>query len=240
MIWLFVSAALAFDQEPWQAVLDHYVDARGRVDYAALHASHALDDYLAALATAPEPTEPHSRTAFWINAYNALTVDLVADNWPITSIRDLDQGQPWTTRHFTVAGQDLTLDAIERRLRAEGDPRIHAAINCASKGCPPLSRQAFAGPSLETQLQAAAARFIGFDGVKIDRSAKAAHFSRIFDWYADDFRVEGDADPAGLEGTLAEAASWAAAHAPADQAAWLRAGGYQADWQDYDWGVNAR
>ena len=240
LLLTLASSARAQEAGPWQAVLDTYVDDAGTVDYAALHAAHPLDAWLSQLASATEPTGPKARMAFWINAYNALTVDLVADNWPLQSIRDLDQGHPWTTRHFTVAGQDRTLDDIEKHLRAAGDPRVHAALNCASKGCPPLSRTALSGDTLDSQLDDAAARFIATDGMRIEAAAHKVLFNRIFDWYAADFQDDTDTDPPGLTGKLAEAASWAATHAPADQAAWLRAGGYQADWLEYDWRVNGR
>ena len=85
-----------------QQALDTYT-AGGKVDYAAIHAAQAFDPIVRSLAEAKAPTEPKAATAFWINAYNALTIDLVADEWPLASIHGLDGGKVWDTRKFTVA-----------------------------------------------------------------------------------------------------------------------------------------
>lgn len=241
MIPLLCAAAAAAPLEvgPWQAVLTAHVGADGRVDYAAIEATGAVEAFVAALATAPEPAGADERLAFWINAYNALTVDLVSDAWPLASIRDLDGGKVWDTRRFVVAGQALTLNQIEHeRIRPLGDGRIHAAVNCASAGCPPLSREAFQGPRLQAQLDAVARGWAASNAAVIDRAGGTVRFNQIFQWYADDFA--GGAAPAGQGGALGQAAAWVAGFsAPAD-AAWLRAGAYQADWATYDWAVNGR
>lgn len=241
LVLVVAPAAQALDHSPWQGVLSAHVSPSGRVDYAAIKDSGAVDAYLQSLATANEPSGSADKVAFWINAYNALTVDLVADNWPLSSIRDIDGGTVWDTRSFTVAGQQLTLNDIEhRRIRPIADGRIHAAVSCASEGCPPLSRTAFLGASLESQLDAVARGWASTNAVVIDRSAGTAKFNQIFDWYGDDFVVDGDADPAGVEGKLAEAANWVASYSSDDTAAWLRAGGYRADWSSYSWSVNSQ
>ena len=233
------AAAAAPDLGPWQAVLTASVGQDGRVDYAAAEASGALEGFVAGLAAAAEPVDPDARLAFWLNAYNALTVDLVADHWPLASIRDLDGGKVWDTRRFTVAGASLTLNQIEHeRIRPLGDGRIHAAVNCASLGCPPLAREAYTGPALQVQLDAAAARWVSTNAVQIDRASGAARFNQIFQWYASDFA--GQASPPGQGGDLGQAAAWVARFAAPSDAAWLRAGAYQATWADYDWGVNGR
>ncbi|RME25362.1 MAG: DUF547 domain-containing protein [Deltaproteobacteria bacterium] len=246
MMSLLLSVALAtparaVDHDAFQRVLSTYVDARSRVDYAGIHQAGALDGYLADIAAAELPASRNERIALWINAYNALTIDLIADAWPVASIRDLDGGKVWDTRRFTVAGESLTLNDIEhRRLRPLTDGRIHAAVNCASLGCPPLPRTVFRGATLDSQLDAAAESWVASNAVAIDRDHNTVRFSRIFDWYAEDFAVEGDPDPPGLSGRKAEAANWVAAHADPDTAAFLRAGGYTAEWDRYDWSVNAQ
>ncbi len=246
MLSLLLAAALAapahaVDHSAFQQVLSTYVDARGRVDYAGIKESGALDGYLADVAAAALPASQDERIALWVNAYNALTIDMIADEWPVGSIRDLDGGKVWDTRKFTVAGEQLSLNDIEHgKLRPLTDGRIHAAVNCASRGCPPLQRTAFQGASLDSQLDAAAESWAAGNAVVIDRDANSVRFSKIFDWYADDFAVDGDPEPAGLSGKKAEAANWVAAHADPDTAAWLRAGGYSADWNRYDWSVNAQ
>ena len=232
-------AQVAPPDATWQAVLTAHVASDGTVDYAAIARDGALQGYVAALATASEPDDPAARLAFWINAYNALTVDLVADAWPLASIRDLDGGKVWDTRRFTVAGRARTLNEVENEeIRPLGDGRIHAAVNCASRGCPPLLRTAFAGPALEAQLDAAAARWVATNAIEVDREARTARLNPIFQWYAADF--SGGTPPPGVPGEAGQAAAWIAAVAPADLAAWLRAGGYQVGWMDYDWRVNGR
>ena len=137
-LWLALTGsgvAHAVDVASWQAVLDAHVDTASDVDYAGVKADPRLETYVAGLATASEPEGKEAQLAFWMNAYNALTVDLVTDEWPLASIRDLDGGNPWRKRTFTVAGRSVTLDDIEHRiLRPLGDPRIHAGVNCASRG----------------------------------------------------------------------------------------------------------
>ena len=95
LAFLLVSLAFALDNTAYQQALTRYVDARGRVDYAGLKAAGALDGYVAALATAAEPAGKADKMAFWINAYNALTLDLVADSYPLACIKDLHGGNPW-------------------------------------------------------------------------------------------------------------------------------------------------
>jgi hypothetical protein len=235
---LITATALAFNQDGWQVALDAHVDDGGRVDYAALRG--LLDGHLAELARASEAGSPGERKAFWINAYNALTVDLVADSWPISSVLDLDGGKVWDTRRFTVAGKLVTLNDIEHRiLRPLGDPRVHATLNCASNGCPPLSRTAFGGKELEAQLDDAARRWMATNGVRLDRSAGTVHLNRIFDWYAGDFPAKG-VDVPGVEGKALGAAAFAARYLSTEDAQWLLAGGYAVAWAEYDWRVNAR
>ena len=227
MLLLLIPAALAFDHAPLQQTLTAYVDGSGRVNYAAVHETGALDGYLTALASAAEPAAGPARMAFWINAYNALTIDMMADNWPIASIRDLDNGNPWDARTFTVAGRQVTLNDIEHKiLRPMGDPRIHAAVNCASRGCPPLPASAFTAAALDAQLTAASRRWITTNGVRIDANANTVKLNQIFDWYGDDFVPGANGDIPGVDGKQEAALLFAAGLLAEDQAAWLRAGGY--------------
>lgn len=236
---LLLTTALAFDQGPWQRVLDTWVDAQGDVDYAGVRAAGALDAYVAALATVEEPLGRGEKIAFWLNTYNALTVDLIADAGPISSIRDLDGGKVWDTRSFVVAGRPLTLNQIEHQiLRPMGDPRVHAAINCASKGCPPLAKQAFAAATLDDQLQAAAKRWLTTNGIQIDQAARSVKLNRIFDWFGDDFTgMNLKNDIPGLAGKQEAAIDFAIRYLP-DQAAFLKKGGYTVGYIEYDWSLN--
>lgn len=238
---VLVPLALAYD--PTHAHLQKVLDTRlvgGRVDYAALHAAPAeLDAYLAEVASAPVASlSAAERKALWLNAYNALTIDLVADNYPLASIRDLDGGKVWDTRRFTVGGTPMTLNALEAGLRALGDPRVHAGLNCASIGCPPLSSKVYTAAAVEAQLDTAARAW----AATATLSGGVLSVSSIFDWYGDDFLARfGSAtfDVPGLDGKAEAAANFLAAYAP-DKAAALRAGGYSVTWQAYDWRVNGR
>ena len=169
MLFLTVAAAAAMDHSDYQGVLSAHVNAQGNVDYAAVRSSGALDAYLSALQTAAEPADRSARMAFWLNAYNALTIDLIADNFPLSSIRELDGGDPWESRRFTVAGQLVTLNHIEHQiLRPMGDPRVHATINCASMSCPPMPPEPLSGRTLDAQLEAASERWLRSNGITID------------------------------------------------------------------------
>jgi hypothetical protein len=239
MIALLVPAAFAFDGS--HALLQKVLDAHlsgGRVDYAAIKAAPAdLDGYLAQVATAPVASmSPAEKKALYLDAYNAYTIDLVADAWPLRSIRDLDGGKVWDTRRFAVGGTPMTLNEIEGALRAMGDPRIHAALNCASLGCPPLSPRVFTATGLDAQLDAAAARFAATTSF----SNGTLTVSEIFDWYAADFAAGFHApDIPGLDGKAEAAANFVARYVPAEAAA-LHNGGYTVTFAPYDWSVNAR
>lgn len=238
----FVLAALALAVDPNHTALQKALDGRvvnGRVDYAGLKAAPAaLDVYVGQVGAANlEGLSPAEEKAFLINAYNALTIDLIVDNYPLASIRDLDLGRVWSVRKFKVAGKDMTLDDIEHgRLRKLGDPRIHAAVNCASIGCPPLPDKVFTAANLDAQLDEASRRWAAtatFDG-------KTLTVNKIFDWYGDDFLPgygKAKFDIPGLAGKQEAAANFIAAYAP-EKAEALRKGDYAVTWAEYDWGLN--
>ena len=240
MLLLLLPVALAAGPADLQAVLDANL-AKGRVDYAAIQATKALDAYLRWLETAPEPAGQQERMAFWINAYNALTIDLMADEWPQQSILDLDGGKVWDTRRFTVAGKQVSLNDIEHKiLRPMWDPRVHAAINCASIGCPPISGRVFTSEGLSGQLDAASDNWMRTNGVRVDLAGKSATFNKIFDWYGDDFLASYDCGLGLGDPKLSAAACFASKHVPEAQAAFLKAGGFAASHHEYDWGVNKK
>jgi hypothetical protein len=222
-----------------QQALDTYT-AGGNVDYAAIHAARAFDPIVRAFAEAQVPSDPNAATAFWINAYNALTIDLVADEWPLDSIRSLDGGKVWDTRKFVVANKPVTLNEIENGiLRPLGDPRVHAALNCASRGCPPLAAKVFAGPTLGSQLDVQSSVWMHTTGIAIERARGTVALSKIFDWYGEDFAKVPGPDVPGIDGEAEAAIRFAILHDPGD-ASYLRAGGYTVTWAPYDWGLNAK
>jgi len=238
--WIGVALALDAGHAGLQRALDGRVGA-GRVDYAALKAAPAaLDAYLAEVATASlAGLSANEKKAFYINAYNALTLDVVADAYPIASIRDLDGGKVWGARRFKVAGRDLSLDDIEHKeLRPLGDPRIHAAINCAAVGCPPLAPKVFTAATLDAQLDAASRAWAATATLK----EGVLTLNSIFDWFGDDFVPAYGArrfDVPGLEGKAEAAANFVAAYAP-DKAEALKKGGYTVKYAPYDWALNRK
>ncbi|MEP0190024.1 MAG: DUF547 domain-containing protein [Erythrobacter sp.] len=192
----------AIDHSAWNALLQEYVvegDAGvNLVKYNAMKkdASDELAAYIEAMqAVAIEDFGADEQFAFWVNLYNAATVDVILKNLPLDSIRDiglLGTG-PWKDDAVTVAGRTLSLDNIEHDiLRPEWkDVRIHYAVNCASIGCPNLATEAYTGARLEDMLEAASKAFVnhprGFGGEPGNVVA-----SSIFDWYQDDWGTAQD------------------------------------------------
>lgn len=167
-----------------------------RVDYAGWKASTAdraaLKAYIASLSrVAPLTLNRPEQFAFWANLYNAVTIDVVLDAYPVRSIRDIRSGLtpgPWKRKVATVGGVELSLDDMEHNILRKGwsDPRVHYAVNCASISCPNLPLRALRGATLGPALEAAARAYVN--------SARAVTFdgdvlvvSSIYDWYAADF-----------------------------------------------------
>ena len=172
----------------WDQMLEKYVDTLGQVDYQNwLKEKDQLDAYLQTLEKLPplEQASKEAKLAFWINAYNALTVQLILENYPLKSIRDLDK--PWDTICFQLKGKSYTLGAIEHEiLRKMNEPRIHFAINCASASCPQLLNQAYREKQLETQLTERTRVFL-MDTTKNKLQTDRIELSRIFLWFGNDF-----------------------------------------------------
>lgn len=207
-----------------------------QVDYAALVDSRDLDALVDELASSrPSRLDRAGQLAFWINAYNILTLDLVRKHWPVERIKDIGSffAPVWKRTLLSIEGRPLSLEAIEHGiLRPLAEPRIHAAIVCASKSCPSLRRTPFHPESLDAELDAAMRSFLADPrkGLAVDRAAGVIHVSKIFDWFEEDFAALG-----GLRATLAR-------FAPAREAAWLEGPGRDASIRffDYDWSLNGR
>ncbi|MEM7665258.1 MAG: DUF547 domain-containing protein [Pseudomonadota bacterium] len=223
------------DHSAWNALLQEYVvagpDGVNLVDYERLQneAAAELTAYLDAMQQVSiEEFGADEQFAFWVNLYNAATVDVILKNLPLDSIRDiglLGTG-PWKDDVVTVSGRTLSLDNIEHDiLRPEWeDVRIHYAVNCASIGCPNLAREAYTGEKLETMLEAAAKAFVnhprGFGGQPGEIVA-----SSIFDWYQGDWGSPQD--------VLDHAREYAEGPTVA-----LLEGAEAIDTYDYDWSLN--
>lgn len=242
MWWVAISAAWAFDHGHAQlgAVLAGAV-TDGGVDYRLLAARRpALDVYLREIAAAsPAGWTREQRLAFYVNAYNALTIALILDSGPPKSIRDLDGGKVWTTRVYTVGGERLTLDQIEQqRARPLSDGRVHGVLNCASRGCPPLPPTPIAAATVEAQLDEGARRWARTNAFSLNGDAVA--LSSIFDWYGDDFAKERRGDLAKVDGD-AESALWFLARFVEPAIAQrLTSGALTATWSTYDWSLNSK
>jgi hypothetical protein len=191
--FLFVLCTLAVSGQKnkhtrWDQMLEKYVDTLGQVDYQNwLTEKDQLDAYLQTLEKLPplEQASKEAKLAYWINAYNALTVQLILENYPLKSIRDLDK--PWDTICFQLKGKSYTMGAIEHEiLRKMNEPRIHFAINCASASCPQLLNQAYREKQLETQLTERTRVFL-MDTTKNKLQTDRIELSRIFLWFGNDF-----------------------------------------------------
>ena len=151
--------------EGWNALLQKHVSENGVVDYKGFKADKAdLDAYLEALSE-NVPTKETARDealAYWINAYNAFTVDLITRNYPTKSILRFDNGKTWDVKRIKLGGEKYSLNQIENEIIRPQfkEPRIHFAVNCAAQSCPPLANEAFTASNLEQLLDARARAFI--------------------------------------------------------------------------------
>jgi hypothetical protein len=201
------------------------------VDYEAWHESasdrRALHEVIDALAAVDPSRLAHdAAVAYWINLYNAVTLDLVLDHWPVESIRDIG-GSPWpgpfSRELVRVAGRDLSLDGIEKEilLPLADDARVHFALNCASRGCPPLRASAYRGALLDAQLDDATAAALHHPRwLRVEEDT--IHATRILDWYHEDFVREAGSVRAFL-------ARYRDDLPPGDAAP---------EYLDYDWSLN--
>ena len=223
-----------FSHELFDQVLQKYVDSQGRVDYAGLKSdSGTLQSYLDLLAVNAPSDKASFQTglAFWINAYNALTIKGVLDHYPTTSVRKIKLFGGFFSRiKFQVGGRSYTLNNIEHDIiRYEfGDPRTHFALVCASLGCPILENRAFVPETLEERLDNATANFINNPGkVHLDRENRVLYLSQIFEWYAEDF-----------ENTHNNVIDFIAEYLPDTDAAFLEREKVQIQYVQYDWHLN--
>ena len=176
----------------WTSILQSNVSDKGAVDYANIKKQRDnLNKYIKSL-TAYLPAETWSKKeklAYWINAYNALTVDLIIRNYPVKSIKDIKN--PWKQRLWKLGDKTYSLEEIEHDiLRKMNEPRIHFAIVCASYSCPKLQNKAFIAEDLETQLTTATKEFLA-DKNRNEISENSIELSKIFSWFSKDFTENG-------------------------------------------------
>lgn len=203
------SSTATVDHTAWTTLLQRYVkassDGINRVDYAGFKSSghKTLKSYIKTLeAVDPRTLGRNEQFAFWANLYNAKTIDVVLNNYPIDSIRKISineglfgylkksvgAGGPWKAKIMTVAGTKLSLDNIEHDIMRPvfKDPRVHYAVNCASYGCPNLARTALTGATLDQQLDEGAVAFVNHPrGIAVTNGKVTA--SSIYQWFQKDF-----------------------------------------------------
>ncbi len=173
------------------SLLQAYVNPAGQVNYKGLQNDlQRLNTYCLLLAekTPDEQWSREAQMAYWINAYNAFTLQLVANNYPAKSIMRFDAGKTWDVRRITLQGKKYSLNEIENQiLRPKfNDARVHFALNCAAKSCPPLYNRAFTSENLHAVLDQRTRLFINnprFNSL----GKKSVRVSKIFDWYKADF-----------------------------------------------------
>ena len=234
------AGAEALDEALYARLLERHTRevpdvARTRVDYAGLAGSADWRRLVANVGhTRPAAlADRDSRLAYWINVYNILTIDLVLQHYPVDGIRDIGHllRPVWKRPAGLVAGRSYSLDEIEQRiLRPLGEPRIHAAIVCASVSCPALRREPFTAAQLDAQLDAALRGWLANPekGLRIDRTTGTLWLSRIFKWFEEDFEAQGGVIP------------FIAPHLGDRDRAWLERHGTGASIEhlDYDWSLN--
>lgn len=247
LLIILISAASLFSQDRhklFTEILTERVNDSGLVDYENIKNDSRLDEYLEAIAKINPDTisNDNVRLAFWINAYNAYTLQVIAENYPLESINDLHTGgliigqvigqTVWHDDAFSINGEKVSLNYIEHEVirKKFDEPRIHFALVCAAMSCPPLRREAYEGYKLEMQLQNQAEIFLNNPlHNSFDIQEKTAYLSKIMDWYAGDF---GDTDEERLlyyvrfiDGTAAESIK----QNPSE---------WDIEFNDYDWSLN--
>ena len=187
-----MEARKSIDHTQWNILLSKYVSKDGKVNYKGFKKDEkALQKYLEVLqkSTPSESWTKSEKLAFWINAYNAFTVQLILDHYPVKSIKDIKN--PWGKEFIVIGDENYSLEDIEHKiLRKMNEPRIHFAIVCASYSCPDLLNTAFTAENMEQQLDASAKRFVN-DTSKNTTSKDKIEISKIFDWFSGDFEKQG-------------------------------------------------
>lgn len=228
------------DHYPWDSLLKRHVDRDGYVDYHAWRNSASdsrlLESYINSLSQVnPQaPSSKEAKLAFWINAYNAVTVHGILREYPTTSIRNHTAKfvgyNIWKDLQLFVGGHPYSLEDIEHKiLRKMGEPRIHFAIVCASIGCPRLLNQAYTAADVQNQLESNAKDFFRRpQNFQFDSRSQQFQMSEIMSWFGKDFGLN---QPAQLQ-TIARWLPTESAQAAAQQ------GAGRVSFLKYDWNLN--
>ena len=247
-----------FSYEDYAAVLSAYVSSGGMVNYKQLKSNRKqLNTFVKSMAGLDSKTydnwNENAKIVFWLNAYNALTLKAIIDNYPIkasffksaiypkNSIRQI--GGVWDEIKFNVMGKKLTLEHIEHKiLRVKfNEPRIHMAMVCAAMGCPPLLNEPYEGRKLDEQLNNRARRFLGNpDKFKINRENGRVYLSPILKWFADDFvNKYGTEEHIGKQNKKTSAVlNFIADYLEKSDKDYILAGEFRIKYLRYDWSLN--
>lgn len=201
---IFLLLSLAFflnstaQTNTFDTLLKKHVNTKGSVNYKGFKQDETqLKAYLNELAvTKPQKSWTAAKTkAFWVNAYNAYTIQLILDNYPLKSIMNIKKNgkDAWSIPFAKVGGKTYTLNQIEHEIlrKKYNDPKIHVAVNCASKSCPKLANYAFTEENYDTKTTALMKSFIN-DSSRNKISENRLQLSKIFEWFKGDFTKKGD------------------------------------------------
>jgi hypothetical protein len=247
-----------FSYDPYASILETFVNDNNMVDYATLNRNPAaLNEFVAAIGSLEEARfeqwDENRQIAFLINAYNALALKVIIDHYPIeasffrrffypdNSIQQIPG--VFDRIEFPVMGRKLTLDNIEHDIlrKRYNEPRIHVALVCAAKSCPPLRREPYRGGRLESQLEDQSRRFMNSpQGLRVDRERNTVYLSSIFKWFGEDFiQTHTPESGYGDHGQKERAVlNYAARYRDESVAEYLRGGEYRVQYLDYDWSLN--
>jgi len=213
-------------------VLKKHVNGDG-FDYAELHEDpDKLGAYLVDLSKVSQSDfkgwSEAQQMAFLINLYNASTLKLIVDNYPVKSIKDIDN--PWKQKRVKIFGGAVSLDHIEHEMLRKdyNDPRIHFGVNCASVGCPALRAEAFRADALDKQLDEQARNFLRDESKnRVDIGNNTLYLSEIFDWFAGDFvKKSGSVE------------KFVAPYFEASETKAIGSADFSIKYTDYDWTLN--
>lgn len=189
------------DLQTWNELLSRHVSQEGSVNYSGfIEDSLKFSSYLNELSKGPGMNWSNDeKLAYWINAYNAFTIKLIIDHYPINSIKDISDGlpminSPWDIKFFTIGGVDFDLNTIEHAIlrKTFTEPRIHFAINCASYSCPKLRNEAYQADKIEMQLEEQTTQFLNNPNKNLISNSETK-LSKIFNWFESDFTQNSDA-----------------------------------------------
>ncbi len=180
------------DHTAWDQLTKKHVSPLGKVNYNAFKSDISkIDNYLAHLKNTP-PTKDwtkNEKLAYWFNLYNAATIHLIANNYPVQSIKDINSGKPWDKKFIESGNNTYSLNQIENSIVRPNfnEPRLHVAFNCAAISCPKLMKGAFLPSKLNSQLNTLSKNWIT-DSTKNKISENTIEISKIFEWYKVDFK----------------------------------------------------